>query len=96
MTRDPRILRACPFCDEAVHLRIDEGAFERVAVVDGQVREITWSGCQAIGAEYVDLVQCLVCDTMAALDVWNRTRPAADYAALRDFDEAQDSIAEAA
>ncbi|MBJ7412509.1 MAG: hypothetical protein JHD15_19420 [Phenylobacterium sp.] len=87
MTSDPRILRPCPFCGERGDLRIDEGGFERVPVIDGVVREITWRGCEAVGAEYVDAVHCQVCDTIAALDTWNRTRPASDYAALRDFDE---------
>lgn len=84
---DPRILRPCRFCGERRHLSLDEGAFERVPVIDGVVREITWRGSEAFGAEYVDAVHCQVCDTIAALDTWNGTRPASDYAALRDFDD---------
>lgn len=87
--RDARILRPCPLCGEADHISIDEDGFERVAVVDGQIRELVWKGCQLTNAEYVDAVMCQVCDTVAALDVWNGTRPISDYAALRDFDQPQ-------
>jgi hypothetical protein len=84
---DPRILCACPFCGEREHLRIDEGGFPRASVRDGQVEEIVWRGCQVVsGEEHVDAIYCLVCDSVAALDVWNHTRPASDYALLRDFD----------
>jgi hypothetical protein len=84
---DPRILRPCPFCGEREHLTIEEGTFERVGVVDGKVVELVWEGQTTItNAEYADTIQCQVCDTITALDVWNHTRPASDYAALRDFD----------
>lgn len=85
---DPRILRPCQLCGEAQHLRIDEGEFERTAVIDGAVQEPVWVLGQLQNAEYVDGIYCQVCDTSAALDVWNGTRPASDYAVLRDFDEA--------
>jgi hypothetical protein len=83
---DPRILRPCPFCGEREHLKIDEDGFERVAVVDGKVVEIEWRGHTAEGAEFVDAVHCQVCECIAPLDAWNHTRPASDYAVLRDFD----------
>jgi hypothetical protein len=86
---DPRIIRACRFCGEREHLHLDEGAFERVQVVDGKVIEMVWlDNVHLEGAEYVDSVTCHVCDTIAALDVWNGTRPASDYAVLRDFEPA--------
>lgn len=91
--KDPRIERACPFCGEREYLTIDEGAFERVAVRDGKVESIEWKGFEAVGAEHVDAINCQVCDTVAALDVWNRTRPASDYAVLRDFDPALQRVA---
>jgi hypothetical protein len=83
---DPRILRPCPFCGEREHLRIGDGDFERVPVVDGKVVEIEWKGSTAEGAEYVDSIHCMVCECIAPLDAWNHTRPASDYTLLRDFD----------
>lgn len=92
---DARILRPCPFCGERKHLTIEEGTFERVGVRDGKVEEIVWTSQTEIGnAEYADTIQCQVCDTVAALDVWNHTRPASDYALLRDFDEPAEAEAE--
>lgn len=86
---DPRILRPCPFCGERRHLTIDVDGMERESVVAGQVVELRWNkkGTRILNAEYVDLVNCQVCHAMAALDAWNHTRPASDYALLRDFDE---------
>lgn len=86
--RDPRILRPCPFCGEREHLTIEEGTFERVGVRDGKVHELLWNKKQTriLNAEYADTICCRVCDAMAALDCWNHTRPASDYALLRDFD----------
>lgn len=85
---DPRILRPCPFCGEREHLSIEEGTFERVGVRNGKVDELVWNRKQTVitNAEYADTIQCQVCDTITALDVWNHTRPASDYALLRDFD----------
>jgi len=44
----------------------------------------------------VDAVGCDVCEAMAPLDVWNGMRPASDYAALRDFDEEPEPLAQVA
>lgn len=83
---DPRIQRACTFCGEREHLTIDDDGMERVAIRDGQVVEFVWKGHQLLNAEYVPMITCQVCDSMAALDVWNRTRTWQEYAVLRDFD----------
>ena len=91
---DPRILRPCPFCGESEHLTIDEGEFERVPVIDGKVVEPVWAGIHPTNMEYVDAIHCQVCECIAPLDAWNHTRPASDYAALRDFDEPE--VADAA
>lgn len=97
MARDARINRPCRFCGEGEHLRLEEDGFPRVAVIDGKVQEYVWRGGQVLsGEEYVHAVYCLVCDSVAALDVWNGTRPASDYALLRDFDPPADAAAVAA
>lgn len=51
----------------------------------GQVQEVIWKDGHPTNMETVDAVFCMVCDASAPLDVWNGTRPAGDYAALRDF-----------
>jgi hypothetical protein len=89
----PGILRPCPFCGEREHLTIDTEGFERVAVRGGVVAEVKWIKGHPTGQEYVDAIHCQVCDSVAALDVWNGTRPASDYAALRDFDPEPQQVA---
>lgn len=83
-----------PALRRTVHIRIDPGEFERVAVIDDVVQEAIMDGGDFVNAEYVDGVYCQVCDTAAALDMWNGTRRQSDLAALRDFDaETQEGVA---
>lgn len=90
---NPLITRPCRFCGEHEHLTLDPEGFERVAVRDGKVEELIWRGHQITNAEYVDAVHCQVCDSIAALDVWNGARSASDYALLRDFDPEPQQVA---
>ena len=82
---DERITQHCPFCGERQHLQLDEGAYERELVRDGLVVDGPDGQDGFAAMEYVDSVHCKVCLCLAALDVWNRTRPAADHAALREW-----------
>lgn len=80
---DPRIKRPCPFCDEAVHLTISEGACPFPIVVDGAT-VMRADGLEEY--EELDGVCCQVCQTLAPLISWNREIPAEALAVLRDFD----------
>lgn len=87
---DPRIKRPCPFCDEAEHLTISEGACPFPIVVDGAT--VT----RADGLEEyeeIDGVCCQVCQTLAPLISWNQEIPAHVLAALRDFDPPEQEAA---
>lgn len=86
-------LEPCRFCGERQHLQIDRNGVERVAIVDGVVQAIIWSGAHPTNMQSVDLVVCQVCDASAPLDVWNGTRPESDFALLRDFDPVPEGAA---
>lgn len=84
--RDPRIKCDCPFCGEAVHLRVhDGGGLLPIVFENGAVR-----GADTIEEVLeLDAIHCDVCWSNAAIEVWNREVPAEVMAVLRDIDPAE-------
>lgn len=83
------ITRACPFCGEREHLTSGH-SIPRPVIENGDTKKDA-RGFEVM--EEVDGVHCQVCEAMAPLDVWNGTRPASDYALLRDFDPEPQQVA---
>jgi hypothetical protein len=80
---DPRIKRACPFCDEAVHLRVHSESCP-LPMVEGTD---TVKGEDGFDLEnYVDGVSCEVCGALVPLIVWNGEISAEEYAIRRAFE----------
>lgn len=85
--RDPRIKRDCPFCEEAVHLRVHSESCP-LPIVAG---DDTVKGVDGYDLEnHVDGVSCEVCSALVPLIVWNGEVSAAEYAIRRAFEPADD------
>ena len=85
--RDPRIKRDCPFCGEALHLRVHDEACP-FPIVDGND---TVKGEDGYDLEnYVDGVACEVCSALVPLVAWNRDVAAEEYAIRRAFEPDHD------
>jgi hypothetical protein len=83
MACDPRIKRACPFCDEAEHLQFSGSSCPWPIVENGD----TVKDDRGYDVEdYVDGVHCMVCHALVPLHVWNREVAPEVFAVLRVFD----------
>lgn len=83
MSRDSRIKRQCPFCNEQDHLHIAERGALRPVIRDGAT-VLDPDGTEEL--EEVDGVFCHVCSGNAPLDVWNNEVTPDTYTILRDID----------
>lgn len=83
---DPRIKRACPFCDETEHLTFQESSCPW-PIIEGDDTQKDERGYDV--EDYVDGVYCRVCSALVPLKAWNREIEPHVLAVLRCFNAPQ-------